>query len=149
MTRTRLILLSLLAVLVVSVVATASTSTPASASGSCKSAGTPGYCVEGVPLESASEKAAGTSGSAILKATIAGVTAEIKCASGKSTGTIEGGAAGTVGKSKTKITFETCKLLAPANCKLTSAEETKIKPPNSWANWRYRGRKNNISSNQK
>jgi len=127
MTRTRLILLSLLAVLVVSVVASASTSTPASASGSCKSAGTPGYCVEGVPLESASENAEGTSGSAILKATIAGVTAEIKCASGKSTGTIEGGAAGAVGKSKTKITFETCKLLAPEHCKLTSAEETKIK----------------------
>ncbi len=89
--------------------------------------GTPAYCVEGVPLESASENAEGTSGSAILKATIAGVTAEIKCASGKSTGTIEGGAAGTVGKSKTKITFEACKLLAPAHCKLTSAEERKIK----------------------
>jgi hypothetical protein len=55
------------------------------------------------------------------------VTAEIKCTSGKSTGFIEGGAAGTVGKSKNKITFETCKLLAPEHCKLTSAEETKMK----------------------
>jgi len=128
MSRTRLILLGLLAVVVVSVVASTSTSTPASASGSCsKVSTTPAYCVEGVPLESASENAEGTSSSAILKATIAGVTAEIKCASGKSTGFIEGGAAGTVGKSKTKITFETCKLLAPEHCKLTSAEETKIK----------------------
>jgi hypothetical protein len=128
MSRTRLILLGLLAVVAMSFVATASTSTPASASGSCsKVSTTPGYCVEGAPLESASEEAAGTSGSAILKATIASVTSEIKCESGKSTGTIEGGAAGTVGKSKTKITFETCKLLAPAHCKLTSAEETKIK----------------------
>jgi hypothetical protein len=128
MSRTRLILLSLLAAVAVSVIATASTSTPASASGSCaKVSTTPGYCVEGAPLESASEEAAGTSGSAILKATIAGTTAEIKCASGKSAGFIEGGAAGTAGKSKTKITFETCKLLSPAHCKLTSAEETKIK----------------------
>jgi hypothetical protein len=128
MTRTRLILLSLLAVVAVSVVASASTSTPASASGSCSTvSATPGYCVEGTPLVSASEEAAGTSGSAILKGTIAGTTAEVKCASGKSTGFIEGGAAGTVGKSKTKITFETCKLLTPEHCKLTAAEETKIK----------------------
>jgi hypothetical protein len=128
MSRTKLILAGLLAAVAVSVVATASTSTPASASGSCSKVSTaPAYCVEGAPLVSASEEATGTSGSAILKATIAGVTAEIKCASGKSTGSIEGGAAGTVGKSKNKITFETCKLLAPANCKLTSAEETKIK----------------------
>jgi hypothetical protein len=127
MSRTKLILAGLLALLVVGVVATASTSTPASASGSCMKVGTPAYCVEGTPLVSASEEAAGTSGSAILKATIANVTAEIKCASGKSTGFIEGGAAGAVGKSKIKITFETCKLLAPEYCKLTSAEETKIK----------------------
>jgi hypothetical protein len=128
MSRTRLILLGLLAVVAVSVIATASTSTPASASGSCsKVSTTPGYCVEGAPLESASENAEGTSGSAILKATIAGVTAEIKCSSGKSAGFIEGGAAGTAGKSKTKITFETCKLLSPEHCKLPAAEETKIK----------------------
>jgi hypothetical protein len=128
MTRTRLILMGLLATLAVSVIATASTSTPASASGSCsKVSTTPGYCVEGSPLVSASEEAAGTSGSAILKASIAGTTSEIKCESGKSAGFIEDGVAGSVGKSKTKITFEKCKLLAPANCKLTSAEETKIK----------------------
>jgi hypothetical protein len=127
MSRTRLILLGLLAVaVVVGVVASSSGAEPPPPSG-CKSVGTPSYCIEGVGLVSASENAEGTSGSAILKASIAGTTAEIKCASGKSTGTIEGGAAGTVGKSKTKITFETCKLLAPEHCKLTSAEETKIK----------------------
>jgi hypothetical protein len=127
MTRTRLILMGLLAALAVSVIATASTSTPASASGSCsKVSTTPAYCVEGVPLEG-SEEAAGTSGSAILKASIAGVTSEIKCESGKSAGFIEDSVAGSVGKSKTKITFEKCKLLAPAHCKLPAAEETKIK----------------------
>ncbi len=71
MSRTRLILLGLLGAVAVSVVATASTSTPASASGSCSKVGTPAYCVEGVPLVSATENAEGTSGSAILKATIA------------------------------------------------------------------------------
>jgi hypothetical protein len=126
MSRTRLILLGLLALVVVGVVASTSGAEPPVAS--CSSVTTtPGYCVAGTPLVSASEEFTGTSGGAILKATIGGVTAEIKCASGKSTGTIEGGAAGTVGKSKTKITFETCKLLAPANCKLTAAEQTKIK----------------------
>jgi len=141
MSRTKLIFAGLLAVLAMSVVATASTSTPASASGSCKSLGTPGYCVEGAPVVCASEEAAGTSGSAILKASIGGTTAEIKCASGKSTGFIEGGVAGTVGKSKTKITFETCKLLAPANCKLTSAEETKIKTTELIGELQYTGGK--------
>jgi hypothetical protein len=127
MSRTRLILVGLLAAVAVSVIATASTSTPASASGNCLKVGTPAYCVEGSPLVSASENVEGTSGSAILKATIGGVTAEVKCETGKATGSIEGGVAGAVGKSKTKITFETCKLLAPEHCKLTSAEETKIK----------------------
>jgi outer membrane lipoprotein SlyB len=127
MSRTKLILAGLLALLVVGVVATASTSTPASASGSCMKVGTPSYCIEGVPLVSASENAEGTSGSAILKATIGGMTSEIKCATGKSAGTIEGGVAGAVGKSKIKITFETCKLIAPEHCKLTSADEEKIK----------------------
>jgi hypothetical protein len=128
MSRTRLIFLGLLAVVAVSMVATASTSTSASASGTCKSVEKyPSYCIVGAPLENASENVEGTSGSAILKATILGTTSEIKCATGKSTGFIEGGAAGTVGKSKTKITFETCKLIAPEHCKLTSVEETKIK----------------------
>jgi hypothetical protein len=127
MSRTKLILAGLLALLVVGVVATASTSTPASASGSCMKVGTPAYCVEGTPLVSTSENVEGTSGSAILKATIGGMTSEIKCATGKSAGTIEGGVAGAVGKSKIKITFETCKLIAPEHCKLTSADEEKIK----------------------
>jgi hypothetical protein len=141
MSRTKLILAGLLALLVVGVVATASTSTPASASGSCMKVGTPAYCVEGTPLVSTSENVEGTSGSAILKATIGGTTAEVKCASGKSTGTIEGGAAGTIGKSKTKITFETCKLLAPEHCKLTSAEETKIKTTELVGELQYTGGK--------
>jgi hypothetical protein len=128
MSRTRLILLGLLAIAVaVGVIASSSGAEPPPPSGSCTTVGTPSYCIAGVPLVSASENIEGTSGSAILKATIANVTSEIKCASGKSTGFIEGGTAGTVGKSKTKITFETCKLIAPEHCKLTSAEETKMK----------------------
>ncbi|HEY5044284.1 MAG TPA: hypothetical protein VII53_00320 [Solirubrobacteraceae bacterium] len=128
MSRTRLILLGLLAAVAVSVVATASTSTPASASGSCLTVTkAPAYCVEGVPLENASEKIEGTNGASVLKATIASVTSEVKCGKGKTTGAIEGGAAGTVGKSKTTITFEECKLLKPANCKLTAADEREIK----------------------
>ena len=123
--RIRLIVAGLLGVLAVGVIASASAEPPPPSS--CMSVGTPSYCIAGVPLVSASENVEGTSGSAILKATIGGVTAEIKCASGKSAGFIEGGVAGAVGKSKTKITFETCKLLAPEHCKLTSAEETKIK----------------------
>jgi len=127
MSRTRLILLGLLAVVAVGAVI-ASTSGAEPPTGSCiEVTKVPAYCIAGSPLVSAAENAEGTSGSAILKATIAGATAEIKCETGKSTGTIEGGAAGTVGKSKTKITFGTCKLLAPEHCKLTSAEETKIK----------------------
>jgi hypothetical protein len=126
MSRTRLILLGLLALVVVGVVASTSGAEPPGAACS-KVTTAPGYCVAEAPLVSASETVTGTSGGAILKATIGSVTSEIKCESGKSTGTIEGGVAGAVGKSKTKITFETCKLLAPANCKLTAAEETKIK----------------------
>jgi hypothetical protein len=124
--RTRPILLAALAAVAISAVATASASEPPTVMCTTVTT-TPAYCIAGSPLVSSSEEATGTSGSAILKATIANVTSEIKCASGKSTGSIEGGAAGTVGKSKNKITFETCKLLAPAHCKLTSAEETKIK----------------------
>jgi hypothetical protein len=127
MSRTKLILAGLLvAAVAVGVVVSSSGAEPPGAS-CAEVTKAPAYCVAGSPLVSGSEEAAGTSGSAVLKATIAGVTAEIKCASGKSTGFIEGGAAGTAGKSKTKITFETCKLLAPEHCKLTSAEETKIK----------------------
>jgi hypothetical protein len=106
----------------VSVIATASTSTPASASGSCsKVSTTPGYCVEGAPLVSASAEVAGTNnGASILKGTVGSVTSEAKCEKGKLTGTIEGGAAGTAGKSTAKMTFEECKLVTPANCKLTT-----------------------------
>jgi hypothetical protein len=122
MSRTRLILLGLLAAVAVSVIATASTSTPASASGSCSKVKTaPGYCVEGVPLENATAEIEGTnSGASILKGTIASVTSEVKCEKGKVTGTIEGGVAGTVGKSKVTMTFEECKLVTPTNCELTT-----------------------------
>jgi hypothetical protein len=128
MSRTRLILLGLLAVVAVSFVATASTSTPASASGSCSKVKTvPGYCVEGAPLESASDKTEGTnSGEATLKATIASVSSEIKCKKGKSKGTIEGGAAGTVGKSTATMVFEECEMITPTNCKLSAADEGEI-----------------------
>jgi hypothetical protein len=122
MSRTRLILAGLLAAVAVSVVATASTSTPASASGSCSKVSTaPGYCVEGAPLVSSSAEVEGTnSGASILKGTVGSVTSEVKCEKGKLTGTIEGGAAGTVGKSKAIMTFEECKLITPTNCKLTT-----------------------------
>ena len=127
MSRTRLILLGLL-VAAVAVGAVVSSSGAEPPGPSCAEVTkVPAYCVAGTPLVSASEETTGTSGSSILKATIANTTSEIKCESGKSTGFIEGGTAGAVGKTKTKITFETCKLLAPAHCKLTSAEETKIK----------------------
>jgi hypothetical protein len=130
MTRTRLILSSLLVVLVVSVIATASTSTPASASGSClKVKTTPGYCVEVAPLENATEVEGANSGASILKGTVASVAAEVKCEKGKMTGTIVGGVAGTVGKSTGTMTFEECKLITPANCKLASKtiETTELK----------------------
>jgi hypothetical protein len=129
MSRTRLILLGLLSAVAVSVIATASTSTPASASGSCSKVKTvPGYCVEGAPLESASEKIEGTnSGEATLKTTMGGVASEVKCEKGTSKGTIEGGAAGAVGKSTMADTFEKCRLAKPTNCQLSEQSEREIK----------------------
>jgi len=126
MSRSRLISLSLLVAFVVGGVASASAVEPPT---SClKVTTTPAYCVAGVPLVSASEEVEGTnSGSSVLKATIGSVTSEIKCEKGKSKGTIEGGAAGTAGKSTSTMSFEKCKLLKPENCKLTSAEEKEIK----------------------
>jgi hypothetical protein len=126
MSRTRLILLGLLAVLAVGVVATASAEPPPP-SGSCTAPGTPAYCVAGAPLVSASEKTESTSsGGAVLKATIASVSSEIKCKKGKSKGTIEGGAAGTVGKSTATMVFEECEMIAPTNCKLNALDEGEI-----------------------
>jgi hypothetical protein len=123
--------LGLLAVLAVSLVATALATEPPVKCGG-KAEKTPDYCVGGFELENAkgepiSEKVEGTNSSSILKATIASTTAEIKCENGKSTGTIEDGAAGTAGKSTTTTKYEGCKLLKPANCKLTAANETAIK----------------------
>jgi len=54
------------------------------------------------------------------------VKTEIKCATGKSKGTIEDGAAGTVGKSAVTDTFETCKMIKPSNCKLSAGDEEAI-----------------------
>jgi hypothetical protein len=128
MSRTRLILLGLLAVVAVGVVASTSGAEPPA--GSCVTVTTaPAYCVAGVPLASgATEKFEGTNvGEATLKATVSSVKTEIKCEAGKSKGTIEDGAAGTVGKSAVTDTFEECKLLKPTNCKLTSAAEKAIK----------------------
>jgi hypothetical protein len=131
MSRIRLILLGLLAVLAVSLVATAlATEPPAKCGGKVEK--TPDYCAGGFELENSkgepvSENIEGANGSSVLKATIASTAAEIKCEKGKSTGTIEDGAAGTVGKSTTTTKFEGCKLLKPANCKLTAADETAIK----------------------
>jgi hypothetical protein len=126
MSRTRLILLGLLAAVAVSVIATASTSTPASASGSCSKVKTvPGYCVEGVPLENATAEVEGTnSGASILKGTVGTVASEVKCEKGKLTGTIEGVAAGTLGKSTATMTFEECKLVTPTNCELSAGSKT-------------------------
>jgi hypothetical protein len=127
MSRTRLILLSLLAAVAVSVVASTSTSTPASASGSCLTVTkAPAYCVEGSPLAStATENTEGTNSSeATLKATIASVAVEIKCEKGKSKGTVDGEAAGAVGKSIITMTFEKCRMITPTNCKLTTADKT-------------------------
>jgi hypothetical protein len=124
--RTRLILLGLLAVLAVGVVATASAEPPPP-SGSCTAPGIPAYCVAGAPLVSSSEKTESTSsGGAVLKATVAGVTSEIKCKKGKSKGTIEGGTAGTVGKSTVTMVFEECEMIAPTNCKLNTLDEGEI-----------------------
>ena len=130
MSRTRLILLGLLAVVAIGVVASASASEPPVKCGG-KVTTTPNYCVAGFQLENSkgeavSEKVVGTNGESILKGTVASVTSEVKCGKGKSTGTIEDGAGGTVGKSKATITFEECKLIKPANCKLTAAQEEEI-----------------------
>jgi hypothetical protein len=130
MSRTRLILLGLLAVVVVGVVASASATEPPKACGG-KVEKVPNYCVGGFQLENSkgepiSEKVEGTNGESILKATIASVTSEVKCGKGKTTGTIEDGASGTVGKSKATIKFEECKLIKPANCRLTAADEKEI-----------------------
>lgn len=126
MSRTRLILLGLLAALAAGVVATASAEPPPP-TGSCTAPGIPAYCVAGVPLVSSSEKTESTSsGGAVLKATIAGVSSEIKCKKGKSKGTIEGGAAGTVGKSTATMVFEECEMITPTNCKLSAADEGEI-----------------------
>jgi hypothetical protein len=126
MSRTRLILLGLLAVLAAGVVTTASAEPPPP-SGSCTAPGTPAYCVAGTPLVSASEKTESTSsGGAVLKATIASVSSEIKCKKDKSKGTIEGGTAGTVGKSTATMVFEECEMVAPTSCKLSAADEGEI-----------------------
>ena len=130
MSRTRLILLGLLAVVAIGVVASASASEPPVKCGG-KVTTTPNYCVTGYQLENSkgeavSEKVVGTNGESILRGTVATVTSEVKCGKGKSKGTIEDGAGGTVGKSKATITFEECKLIKPANCKLTAAQEEEI-----------------------
>jgi hypothetical protein len=122
MSRTRLILLGLLVVAAaVGVVVSSSGAEPPPPS-SCTTVTTaPAYCVAGVPLVSASAETEGTnSGASILKGTIASVTSEVKCEKGKVVGTIEGGVAGTLGKSTGTMTFEECKLVTPANCKLTT-----------------------------
>jgi len=131
MSRSRLISLSLLAAFVVGAVATASASEPPKKCGG-KVNTVPAYCVAGLQLENAkgepaSEKVEGTSGEAIFAATIASVTSEVKCEKGKSKGTIEDGISGTIGKSAVTMTFEKCKLVKPANCKLTEADEKEIK----------------------
>ncbi len=60
----------------------------------------PAYCIAGSPLVNPSAEVEGTNiGASILKGTVASVTSEVKCEKGKLTGTIEDGAAGTVGKS--------------------------------------------------
>jgi hypothetical protein len=130
MSRTRLILLGLLAVIVVAVVASASATEPPKKCGG-KVTATPAYCVEGLQLENSkgepiSAKVEGADGVSILKATVGGVTSEIECKSGKSTGMIKAGVSGTVGKSKAFNTIEECKLLRPTNCKLPPNDEIEI-----------------------
>jgi hypothetical protein len=129
MSRTRLILLGLVAVVVAVGMVVSSSSGAEPQNAVCSTVATaPGYCVEGSPLVSASEKFEGTTSSeSILKATISGVKTEIKCSAGKSKGSIEGGAAGTVGKSVMTDTFETCKMIKPASCKLSAGDEEVIK----------------------
>jgi hypothetical protein len=126
MSRTRLILLGLLAVVAVGAVI-ASTSGAEPPAGACTTVtSAPAYCVAGVPPASP-EKFEGTNvGEATLKATVSMVKTEIKCETGKSKGTIEDGAAGTVGKSAVTDIFEGCKLIKPANCKLSAGDEEAI-----------------------
>jgi hypothetical protein len=123
-----LILLGLVAVVAAVSVIVSSSSGAEPQTGSCsKVTTTPGYCVGEAPLVSSSEKFEGTnSGESILKATISSVKTEIKCSAGKSKGSIEGGAAGTVGKSVMTDTFETCKMIKPASCKLSAGDEKEI-----------------------
>src|ERR1039458_5517289 len=126
MSRTRLILAGLLAVLAVSVVASASGTEPPKKCGGKRNP-TPTSCVEGLQLENskgepASESVEGTDGTSMLKATVAGVTSEVECKGGKTTGSIKDGASGTVGKSRTVNTLEECKMLTPTNCKLASSK---------------------------
>ncbi|HEY3864655.1 MAG TPA: hypothetical protein VGL54_01040 [Solirubrobacteraceae bacterium] len=123
--------MGLLAVAAVSMIASASASPPPAACGGTVTA-TPNYCVAGFQLENSagqtiSEEVSGTNGPAVLKTEIASVKSEIKCSKGKSKGTIENGTGGTVGKSTAAITFEECKLVKPANCKLTEQDEREIK----------------------
>ena len=137
MSRTRLILLGLLAVVAVGAVI-ASTSGAEPPAGACTTVtSAPAYCVAGVPPASP-EKFEGTNvGEATLKATVSMVKTEIKCETGKSKGTIEDGAAGTVGKSAVTDTFEGCKLhqtdKLQAFCRRT---KKKSKRQNSRVNWR-------------
>jgi hypothetical protein len=123
MSRTRLILAGLLAALAVGVVASASAEPPPPAS--CMKVGVPGYCIEGVPLVAGFAEVEGTNiGASILKGTVGMVTSEVKCEKGKMTGTIEGGAAGTAGKSTAIMTFEECALVTPTNCELSAGSKT-------------------------
>jgi hypothetical protein len=131
MSRTRLIFLGLLVVVAVGIVASASATEPPKACGG-KAEKTPTYCVEGLQLENskgepASEKIEGTSGVAMLKATVASTATEIECKKDKVSGSIEGGISGAAGKSQIANTFEQCKLVKPANCQLVESQEIEIK----------------------
>jgi hypothetical protein len=128
MSRTKLILAGLLILLVVGVVTSSSGAEPPGPPSCVTVVTAPAYCIAGSPLASgATEKFESTNvGEATLKATVSMVKTEIKCATGKSKGTIEDGAAGTVGKSAVTDTFETCKMIKPTNCKLAPADEKEI-----------------------
>jgi hypothetical protein len=127
MSRFRLISLGLLAVLTVVAVGASGSASAVEPLTSCGTpvTKTPVYCIEGVQLASgSSEKVAGTNGASVLKTEIGMTEAEVKCGKGKTSGTIEGSA--TVGKATATIKFEECKLLKPAHCKLTAADEEEI-----------------------
>jgi hypothetical protein len=130
MSRTRLTLLALLAVLVVGVVASASATEPPKKCGA-KVEKVPNYCVEGFQLENSKGEPAlaeveGADGISVLKATIATVVSEVECKKGQVGGFIEGGIGGKTGRSRVSSTFEECKLLKPANCKLAASSEREI-----------------------